>query len=83
MPEAMLCKLTLVTRSGAAHTSTVEYHKGHWKNPMSDGEIEAKFRPLAAKALTPAQADRLLGALWKLEDVPDAGDLLRLTVANK
>ena len=83
MPEAMLCKLTLVTRSGASHASTVEYHKGHWKNPMSEAEIEAKFRPLAAKVLTAAQTDRLLATLWKLEDVQDAGDLLRMTVARE
>jgi 2-methylcitrate dehydratase len=83
MPEAMLCKLTLATRSGAAHTATVEYHKGHWKNPMSDAEVEGKFRPLAAKVLTAAQTDRLLATLWKLEEVSDVADLLRLTVANK
>ncbi|MGH8702059.1 MAG: MmgE/PrpD family protein [Burkholderiales bacterium] len=82
MPEAMLCQLTVVTKSGASHTAEVAYHKGHWKNAMSDAEIEAKFRPLAAKVLTAAQTDRLLGKLWRLEDVTDAGELVRLTVAN-
>jgi 2-methylcitrate dehydratase len=79
MPEAMLCELTLVTKSGATHTALVDYHKGHWKNPMSNSEVEAKFRTLAAKALTPSQSDRLLERLWKVEDVADAGDILRLT----
>ncbi len=79
MPEAMLCKLTLVTTSGAAHTSSVEYHKGHWKNPMTDGEVEAKFRGLAGNVLAAGRADRLLEALWKAETLPDAGELIRLT----
>jgi 2-methylcitrate dehydratase len=82
MPEAMLCKLTLVTTSGVAHTVTVEYHKGHWKNPMSDTEIEVKFRNLAGNVLAAERADRLLEALWKTETLPDAGELIRLTTAT-
>ncbi len=83
MPEAMLCELELVTRSGAVHGAAVEYHKGHWKNPMSDAEVEAKFRPLAAKVLTAAQSQRLLERVWSIEDVADAGEIARLTVANQ
>lgn len=82
MPEAMLCELKLVTKSGAAHTAVVEYHRGHWKNPISDVELEAKFRKLAANVLEPARTDRLLDKLWKMEDMPDAGEIVRLTVAN-
>ena len=82
MPEAMLCKLKLVTRSGATHTAVVDYHKGHYKNPMSDAEVEAKFRGLAQNVLKPAQTDRLLEALWKIEDVADAGEIVQLTVTN-
>jgi 2-methylcitrate dehydratase len=80
MPEAMLCRLTLVTTTGARHEARVEYHRGHWKNPMSDAEVEAKFRKLALHVLPPAQVDRLLSRLWSLERVRDAGEILRLTV---
>jgi 2-methylcitrate dehydratase len=81
MPEAMLCTLTLVTVSGARHAATVQYHKGHWKNPMSDSEVEGKFRQLAATVLPSTRTDRLLEALWCLEDAPRAGDLIQLTIA--
>lgn len=83
MPEAMRCNLSLVTRSGATHTAVVDYHKGHYKNPMSDAEVEAKFRGLAKNVLEPAQADRLLEALWKIEHVADAGEIVRLTAAAR
>jgi 2-methylcitrate dehydratase len=83
MPEAMLCRLRLVTTSGKAHAAAVEYHKGHWKNPMSDAEVEAKFRPLASKVLQPAQAARLLAALWKLEEARAIGDILHLTAVTR
>ena len=82
MPEAMRCALTLVTTSGAKHTAMVDYHKGHYKNPMSDAEVEAKFRGLAQNVLKPAQTDRLLDALWKVEDVVEAGEIVRLTVPD-
>jgi 2-methylcitrate dehydratase len=82
MPEAMRCYFALTTKSGATHTALVDYHKGHYKNPMSDVEIEAKFRPLAAPVLSAAQTDRLLGKLWRLEELTDAGECVRLTVAS-
>ena len=82
MPEAMLCQLTLVMKAGATHTAVVDYHKGHYRNPMSDDEVEEKFRKLAQNALTPSQADRLLERLWKLDELADAGEIVRLTVAG-
>jgi 2-methylcitrate dehydratase len=60
----------------------VEYHRGHWKNPMSDAEVESKFRKLAREVLTDAQSARLIETLWKLEGVADAGDVIRLTKAG-
>ena len=46
---------------------------------MSDAEVEAKFRGLAADLLTPSQTDTLLERLWHLEQVEDIGEVLRLT----
>jgi 2-methylcitrate dehydratase len=79
MPEAMLCRMELVTTSGASYTAVVEYHKGHWKNPMTDTQVEAKFRKLAVGVLNQGQTDRLLQTLWRLEELEDAGDVVRLT----
>jgi 2-methylcitrate dehydratase len=79
-PEAMLCDVEVVTRSGKRYSSEVAYHKGHYKNPMTDSEVEAKFRALAHDVLSPAQTDRLLDRLWHLEEVKDISEILRLTV---
>ena len=49
---------------------------------MTESEIEAKFRPLAAQVLSSAQTDRLLDKLWHIEDLADAGECVRLTVAG-
>ena len=82
MPAAMRCYFTLTTKSGATHKAMVDYHKGHYKNPMTESEIEGKFRPLAAQVLDQAQTERLLEKLWHIEDLADAGECVRLTVAN-
>ena len=81
MPAAMLCRMEIVTSAGLTFEAVVEYHRGHWKNPMSDGEVEGKFRKLSAEVLKPAQGERLLEALWRLEELPDAGEIVRLTRA--
>ena len=78
-PEAMLCDVEVVTRSGERYTAEVPYHKGHYKNPMTDAEVEAKFRSLAQDLLSPTQTDALLEKLWNLEQVEDIGEVLRLT----
>jgi 2-methylcitrate dehydratase len=79
-PEAMLCQVEVVTRSGKRYSAEVAYHKGHYRNPMSDEEVEAKFRSLASELLSPRQIERLLDRLWHLEEVKDVGEILRLTV---
>jgi 2-methylcitrate dehydratase len=78
-PEAMLCYLDVVTRSGETYSAEVPYHKGHYKNPMTDAEVEEKFRSLAQDLLAPHQTDALLDLLWHLEDVADIGEVIRLT----
>jgi 2-methylcitrate dehydratase len=82
MPDAMLCRMTLTTVSGERYETAVEYHRGHWKNPMSKAEVEGKFRKLSANLLNDRQSSELLEALWDLENMPDASAILRLTVAK-
>ena len=78
-PEAMLCEVEVVTKSGKRYSAEVAYHKGHYKNPMSESDVEAKFRSLTEDVLSPRQVDRLLDRLWHLEEQKDIGDILRLT----
>lgn len=79
VPEAMLCNLEVVTRSGQKYASEVPYHKGHYKNPMTDAEVEEKFRSLSEDLLSPAQTRVLLDRLWHLEEVKDIGEVIRMT----
>ena len=57
----------------------VEYHRGHWKNPMTDAEVEEKFRSLARRQLSPAKTDELLRLLWAVDTLPQAGAIIAAT----
>ena len=78
VPEAMLSEVEVLTHTGERYRAEVPYHRGHWKNPMTDAEVEAKFRALATGLLTPVQLDTLLDRLWVLEQVDDIGEVIRL-----
>ncbi len=47
-----------------AHTA---YPKGHRHHPLSDAEVEDKFRRLTAGRLTVRQGETALESLWGLE----------------
>jgi 2-methylcitrate dehydratase len=74
-----LCDFELVLKSGERKAIRVEYHRGHFKNPMTDAEMEEKFRSLARKHLPAERVDALLRQLWTLEDMPKAGVLIEMT----
>jgi 2-methylcitrate dehydratase len=77
--EFNLCELELVLKSGARHSVRVEYHRGHFKNPMTDAELEEKFRLMAQKHLSPDRLDNLLRLLWGIENEPQASTLIAAT----
>jgi 2-methylcitrate dehydratase len=81
-PEAMLSVVEVVTSSGARFSAAVPYHRGHWKNPMTDREVEAKFRTLAHDLLALAETDALLERLWNLDQVKDVGEVIKMSTGK-
>jgi 2-methylcitrate dehydratase len=79
-PDAILNIVTVETTDGRSHTARVPYHLGHFKRPMSDADLEAKFRGLCRGLLTRAQQDIALAATWRLEAVTDLSEYLELFV---
>jgi hypothetical protein len=48
---------------------------------MTDADVEAKFRALAADVLPPPRLDAALARLWRLDDSPRLDTLLDLFTA--
>lgn len=79
-PEAVANRVTIKLSSGKIISKQVNYHKGHPKNPMSDQEVEAKFKTLTRKYLNNNQTRKILDALWNLDKVKDLSKLTGLMV---
>jgi 2-methylcitrate dehydratase len=73
-PEACMNRVTVAFADGSQESAVVRYYRGHAKNPMSDRELEGKFRDQAASVITDADADALVKAIWALDeaDSPEA-----------
>jgi 2-methylcitrate dehydratase len=77
-PRRVPNRLTLTLADGRRLVKEVEFPRGHARNPMSDAEVEHKFRKLVEPRYGKAKADAILAACRKLEELKEAGDLVRL-----
>ena len=77
-PQRWSCRIEVQTRSGEKRVGAVEHFRGHPDNPMTDAELEDKFRALAAPRLDRRSCDAILARLWALETLPDIGELVDL-----
>jgi len=76
-------RITVTTRNGHSVVREIEFPKGHSGNPMSDDEIEDKFRRLASGEMSPQRQAELLRRLWALEAESDLSSLLALFGPNE
>jgi len=60
----------------------VDYVTGSTQRPMSDADIETKFRGLATPVLTAAKIEQLIDACWSITQTDDAAVLARLAAAQ-
>jgi 2-methylcitrate dehydratase PrpD len=72
--------LELWTKDGQHHRIAVDAARGSSKRPLSDRELEDKFMTLVAPSRLDGGGQRLLEALWALDQSEDASKLLALTV---
>ena len=81
-PAALVSEIEVVMRSGRKLVERTGYPKGHVRNPMTDTDIEAKFRDFCSVVLTPARIDAALQALWRLDEAPRLGPVLDLLLVG-
>jgi 2-methylcitrate dehydratase PrpD len=74
-------RVRIVLAGGTAHETFVEHARGSSARPLSDAELEMKFRGLTAEVLSPAQIDAALAVCASLETRADVGDLAHAAAA--
>jgi 2-methylcitrate dehydratase len=81
-PQELPSQLDVLTRLGQRFTERAEYPKGHARNPMTDADVETKFRDLTVDTLGTERATIALQALWRLDDARRAGPALDLLTSS-
>jgi 2-methylcitrate dehydratase len=82
-PQELASRIEVTTRSGRRFTERADYPKGHARNPMTDADVETKFRDLSADVLGRVQSDGALEALWRLDEVSRIGALVDLLIPKR
>ena len=77
-PHGIPNRLTVTLNDGRKLVREVEFPRGHAQNPMSDAEVEQKFRSMVEPRYGKERADRILSACWELEKLREAGELIDL-----
>ena len=71
-------RVTLRLADGREACATVTAPRGSIERPLSDAELEAKFRDNAALGGFAARCEEQIAAIWGLEAAPDLRPLMRL-----
>ena len=74
-PAEYNCRLEIIQQQGQLFAAETAYPKGHRANPLSDSEVEDKFRNLASGSLSRDQCARALDAAWSLDRLSNIDQL--------
>jgi 2-methylcitrate dehydratase len=77
-PNGIPNRLTVTLTDGRQLVKEVEFPRGHAHNPMTDAEVEKKFRLLVEPRYGKERAGRILSACWGLEKLKKVEDIIAL-----
>ena len=77
-PESAPSRVRVRMESGDVLTGEVRYPKGHARNPLSDAELNIKFRRIFKEQGRAAQGEAALQALWAFDQAGDINDVFAL-----
>lgn len=82
-PSRIANRVSVKLADGRIIRKQVDIPKGHPINPMTNEEIEGKFRRLTRKFLKPSQMDKIIGFVWNIEKESSIFPLLRTCLAKE
>jgi 2-methylcitrate dehydratase len=77
-PKGIPNRLTITLQSGKQLVEEVEFPRGHAGNPMTDAEVEAKFRRAVEPKYGPQKASTVLQRCWELEKLTSVTELIAM-----
>ena len=82
-PAESCTRIEVMTTGGRRLVAETSHPKGHHRNPLTDGEVEAKFRGLASGALGPKGCERLLAEVRDLDNAATLDGLFESLVISR
>jgi len=79
-PEAVPNRVEVRLSSGKTLASEVIYPRGHPKNPMTEKELEDKFRYLSGWYLGDGLAEKVLSGLWDIDRAERMAEAMSLLI---
>jgi 2-methylcitrate dehydratase PrpD len=73
-------QVAIKLKSGKTLEKYIEHVVGSLDRPMSDSDLEAKFRGLADAILSKPETDNLIRLCWDIAKLKDAGEVARASV---
>jgi len=73
-------QVSIKLKSGKTLEKYIEHAVGSLDRPMSDSDLEAKFRGLAQGILSKGETDKLIRLCWDVAGLKDTGDVARASV---
>jgi 2-methylcitrate dehydratase len=77
-PASIPNRLSITLADGRRLVKEVEFPRGHAGNPMTDAEVEQKFRTLVEPRYGKERAGRILQTCWELEKLTSVRELVQL-----
>lgn len=80
-PASRPADVEIRTKSGRTYRAKTDHPKGDWRNPMTDEDLQKKFRRLANPVVGEAQVNEIIQTVMNLENAKDISRLMQLLVA--
>jgi 2-methylcitrate dehydratase PrpD len=77
-PKLRGAKVTIEMKDGRRYSAYSKIPRGDPEKPLSDEELEAKFRNLAMRTLDEGRVDKMISTVRRLEDLKNIEELIRL-----
>jgi 2-methylcitrate dehydratase len=77
-PHGIPNRITVTLSDGRKIVREVEFPRGHAGNPMTDAEVEGKFRLMVEPRYGKAKVEQILSRCWDLENLTSVTELIRL-----
>ena len=74
--------VVIALKDGARHHAFVPHASGSLERPLSDTDLESKFRALVAWGFSTCNAYDVIELIWSFDNINDAASLARTTVPS-